>query len=320
MAKTRPVKRTREERERQSIVSSSSSSSSSSLPAPGSSQFSQKAKKPLPGQFYALPYLGQTHCSTAPMEIINISDDSDDEPVPKAKPVPKSKAKARKVSPTISIVEISSDSDQDRRRPKVQPKPKDRPKSPIEIIDVDALDDGEANPPLPPHTESDESSHRDGIPDDPIILDEPLFLDDPDEPLFEPPIPEPPSSLSDKLYLSHDVRSEDDEMGPQANSSATPIGEPLDSAHKASGALSELSLAPAPSISAPLPPPLPKKRPSQRSTTLPRIPRAQTPEGSIPIAVKGSPTTPSLPRKHVKISSIIRIIHPLIVLEASSYT
>lgn len=220
------------------------------------------------------------------------------------------------MSPAISIVEISSGSDQDRRRPKAQSKPKDRPKSPIEIIDVDALDDGEENPPLPPHTESDESSNR-GIPDDPIILDEPLFLDDPDEPLFDP---EPPSSLSDKLYISHDVGSEDDELGPQANSSATLIGEPLDSAHKASGALSELSLAPAPSISASLPPPLPKKRPSQQSTNLSRIPRAQTPERSIPIAVKGSPTTPSLPRKHVKLSSIIRIIHPLIVLEGSTYT
>ncbi|PBK71343.1 hypothetical protein ARMSODRAFT_72719 [Armillaria solidipes] len=284
MAKTRPIKRTREERERQSIVSSSSSSSSSSLPAPGSSQFTQKAKKPLPAQ----------------TEIINISDDSDDEPAPKAKPAPKSKAKARKVSPAVSIVEISSDSDQDRRRPKVQPKPKDRLKSPVEIIDVDALDDGEANPPLPPHTdESDESSNRGGIPDDPIILDEPLFLDDPDEHLFEPPVPEPLSSLPDELDISHEVGNEDDEMGPQANSSATPIGEQLDSAHEASGALSELSLTTAPSISAPLPPPLPKKaRPSQQSTTLPRIPRAQTPERSIAIAVKGSPTTPSLPRKH----------------------
>lgn len=287
MAETQPVKRTREERERQSMVSSSSSSSSSSLPALGSSQFSQKAKKPPP----------------APTEIINISDDSDDEPAPKAKPALKSKAKARKVSPAVSIVEISSDSDQDRRPPKVQPKSKvqpkfkDRPKSPIEIIDVDALDDGKANPPLPPHTESDSSSNRGGIPDHPIILDEPLFLDDPDEPLFEPPIPEPPSSLPDELGISHDVENEDDEMGLQANTSATTLGEQLDTARAASGVLSELSLTAAPTISASLPPPLPKKRPSQQSTTLPRIPRAQTPERSISIAVKGSPTAPSLPRK-----------------------
>ncbi|KAK0495563.1 hypothetical protein EDD18DRAFT_246538 [Armillaria luteobubalina] len=267
MAKTRPVKRTREERKRQSMVSSSSSSSSSSLPALGSSQLPQKTKKA--------------------SSVINISDDSDDEPAPKANPASKPTAKARKMSPAVSIVEISSDSDQERRRPKVQPKIKDRPKSPIEIIDVDALDEGEANPPLPPHTESDSSSNRGGIPDDPIILDEPLFLDDPNEPLFEPLIPKTPSSLPDELDISRNVQNVDDEMVPQ-----------LDSARSASGVLSKMSPTPAPSISPPFPPPLPKKRPSQQSTTLPRIPRAQTPQKSISIAVKGSPTTPSLPRKH----------------------
>ncbi|KAK0450391.1 uncharacterized protein EV420DRAFT_752215 [Desarmillaria tabescens] len=278
MAKTRPVKRTREERERQSIVSSSSSSSSSpSLPVPGSSQFARK-KQPPPAE----------------VEIITISDDDNDEPVTKPKSAPKPKIKARKVSPANSIVEISSDSDQDRRRSKVQPKPKDRQKSPVEIIDVDALDDVETNPPLPPHTdESDGNSNRGGIPDDPIILDEPLFLDDPDEPLFdEPPIPEPSSS---QPAISQDFGKKHDEMGLQANSIATPLRE-----QPYPGTLSELKLTvSATSVAVPPPPPLPKKaRPNYPSTSLSRIPRAQTPERSIPIAVKGSPTTPSLPRKH----------------------
>ncbi|KAG7440537.1 uncharacterized protein BT62DRAFT_580190 [Guyanagaster necrorhizus] len=283
MARTRPVKRTRVERERQNIVSSSSSSS---LPEPGSSQFTQKVKQPPPAQ----------------AEIINISDDSDDEPVTKTKPALKPKAKVRKVSPANSIVEISSDSGQGRR-PKFQPMPKERRKSPIEIIDVDALDDGEVNPPLPLHTdESDESSNRGGIPDDPIILDEPLFLDDPDEPLDDEPLIMSPSGPPVELAVSLDIGNEDYEVGPQANSSATPIRKQVDPVQGASGALLELnSMAPAPSVSAPpLPlPPLPRKaRPSHQSTTLPLISRAQTPEERNPIAVKGSLTTPSLPKKH----------------------